>query len=83
MGVREPRAVRQARDLRAGDKVEINREVMTVRYVSSRQARIDHRAMSMMTRGQDLEPIVSVDFLNSQGRQVSHEFDAGQIVLVL
>jgi hypothetical protein len=72
----------QARNLRSGDKTFINREPMTVKYVSSRQARADRRALSMMTRGRDLEDVISVDFINSQGRLVSREFDALQTLSV-
>jgi len=72
----------QARNLRAGDLTFINSEPMIVKYVSSRQARTDRRALSMMTRGRDLEPVVGVDFINSQGRLVSHEFDALQTLSV-
>ena len=61
--------------LQTGDKVTINNQVMTVKSVSFRQARVDKRAMSMMTSGRDLQPVVSVDFLNAQGRLVSHEFN--------
>lgn len=61
--------------LQAGDKVTINNQVMTVKSVSFRQARVDKRAMSMMTSGRDLQPVVSVDFINAQGRLVSHEFN--------
>jgi hypothetical protein len=72
----------QARNLSAGDLTFINSEPMIVKYVSSRQARTDRRALSMMTRGRDLEPVVSVDFINSQGRLVSHEFNALQTLSV-
>ena len=76
------RRVVQARNLRSGDLTFINSEPMIVKYVSSRQARADRRALSMMTRGRDLEPVVSVDFINSQGRLVSREFDALQTLSV-
>ncbi len=61
--------------LQVGNKVTINNQVMTVKSVWFRQARADKRAMSMMTSGRDLLRVVSVDFLNAQGRLVSHEFN--------
>ena len=70
-----------AASLRAGDKVNINHQVMTVRSVSFLQARADKRAMSMMTRGRDLAPVVQVDFLNAQGRLVSRDFDDMEVVI--
>jgi len=69
-----------ASSLRAGDKVFINNQTMTVRSVSFVQARADKRAMSMMTRGRDLAPIVQVDFLNAQGILVSRDFDDMEVV---
>lgn len=63
-----------AGSLRAGDKVNINHQPMTVRSVSFLQARADKRAMSMMTRGRDLAPVVQVDFIDAQGRLVSRDF---------
>lgn len=71
-----------ARYLRAGNKVTINNQVMTVRYVSFRSERADKRAMSMMTRGRDLGLLVVVDSLNEQGRQVSHEFNETELITV-
>ncbi len=71
-----------ARYLRAGNKVTINNQVMTVRYVSFRSERADKRAMSMMTRGRDLGLLVVVDLLNEQGRQVSHEFNETELITV-
>ena len=71
-----------ARYLRAGNKVTINNQVMTVRYVSFRSERADKRVMSMMTRGQDLGLLVVVDLLNEQGRQVSHEFNETELITV-
>ena len=70
-----------ASSLRAGDKVSINNQDMTVRSVSFLQARADKRAMSMMTRGRDLAPVVQVDFLNPQGRLVSRDFDDMEVVI--
>ncbi len=71
-----------ASSLRTGDKVNINHQVMTVKSVSFRQARVDRRAMSMMTSGRDLAPVVSVDFLNEQGRLVSHDFGDRELVII-
>lgn len=71
-----------ARYLRAGNKVTINHELMTVRYVSFRSERADKRAMSMMTRGRDLGLLVVVDLLNDKGRQVSHEFNETELIAV-
>jgi len=71
-----------AGNLRAGDKVVINNQVMTVKFVSFTQARVDKRAMSMMISGRDLQPVVSVDFLNAQGRLVSHEFDQMESITI-
>ena len=71
-----------ASSLRAGDKVFINNQDMTVRSVSFGQARADKRAMSMMTRGRDLGLLVVVDLLNKQGRQVSHEFNETELITV-
>lgn len=71
-----------ASSLRAGDKVFINNQDMTVRYVSFRSERADKRAMSMMTRGRDLASVVQVDLLNEQGRQVSHEFNETELITV-
>ena len=70
-----------ASSLRAGDKVFINNQDMTVRSVSFGQARADKRAMSIMTRGRDLAPVVQVDFLNAQGRLVSRDFDDMEVVI--
>ena len=71
-----------ASSLRAGDKVSINNQDMTVRYVSFRSERADKRVMSMMTRGRDLGLLVVVDLLNEQGRQVSHEFNETELITV-
>lgn len=70
-----------ASSLRAGDKVSVNNQIMTVKSVSFTQARADKRAMSMLTRGRDLAPVVQVDFLNAQGRLVSREFDDTEVVI--
>lgn len=81
-GVHRPRLIRAARDLRAGDKVVINRNMLTVKFVSHLPARIDRRAIEMMTRGRDLEGKVMVDAKNDEGRTVRHEFDENEVVSI-
>lgn len=82
VGIRRPRMIRSARDLRAGDKVEIGRQMVTVKFVSHLPARIDQRAIEMMTRGRDLEGTVMVEASNDEGRTVRHEFDETEVVTV-
>jgi hypothetical protein len=79
IGVPRPRLVRVARDLRRGDVIEINRKLVTVEFTSWIPARLDQRAISMMTRGRDLEGRVSVHGRNEDGRTVCHEFSEGDI----
>jgi len=74
--------IRSARDLRSGDKVEISRQMVTVRFVSHLPARIERRAMEMMTRGRDLEGTVMVEASNEEGRTVRHEFEETEVVTV-
>lgn len=69
-----------AGSLRAGDKITVNNKFMIVKSVSFRQARTDKRAISMMTRGRDLAPVVQVDFINAQGRLVSRDFYDTEVV---
>lgn len=82
VGVRRPRIIRSARDLRAGDKVEIGRQMVTVKFVSHLPARIEQRAIEMMTRGRDLEGTVIVEASNEEGRTVRHEFDEHEVVSI-
>lgn len=82
MGVRRPRTVRLARDLRSADRVQINREMVTVEFVSSLPARVERRALEMMTRGRDLDGTVIVEGKNEQGRTIRHEFDEHEVVSI-
>jgi len=82
MGVRRPRTVRLARDLRSADRVQINREMVTVEFVSSLPARVERRALEMMTRGRDLDGTVIVEGRNEQGRTIRHEFDEHEVVSI-
>lgn len=74
--------IRSARDLRAGDKVEISRQMVTVKFVSHLPARLDQRAMEIVTRGRDLEGTVIVEATNDEGRTVRHELAESEIVSV-
>lgn len=74
--------IRSARDLRAGDKVEIGRQMVTVKFVSHLPARIEQRTIEMMTRGRDLEGTVIVEASNEEGSRVRHEFPENEIVSV-
>ena len=82
MGVRRPRTVRLARDLRSADRVQINREMVTVEFVSSLPARVERRALEMMTRGRDLDGTVIVEGRSEQGRTIRHEFDEHEVVSI-
>lgn len=56
--------------------------MLTVKFVSHLPARIDRRAIEMMTRGRDLEGKVMVDAKNDEGRTVRHEFDENEVVSI-
>jgi hypothetical protein len=74
--------IRSARDLRAGDKLEISRRMVTVKFVSYLPARLEERTMEMMTRGRDLEGTVVVEARDGDGRTVRHEFLEGEVVTI-
>lgn len=82
LGVARPRSIRAARDLRAGDKVSINREFVTVKFVSFLPARIDQRALELLTYGRDKEGTVIVETKADDGRTVRHEFDESEVVSI-
>lgn len=81
-GFRRPRLVRAAKDLRKGDIIEIGREVVTVSFASWMPARLDQRAMEILTRGQDKEGTVTVQGKTPEGRIVRHDFDESEIVSI-
>jgi len=82
VGIARPRSVRAARDLRAGDKVSIGRDLVTVLFVSHLPARIEQRAMEILSRGRDLNGSVIVEARNDDGRHVRHEFDEDEVVSI-
>jgi hypothetical protein len=81
-GFRRPRMIRAARDLRRGDIIEIGREVVTVSFASWEPARLDQRAMEILTRGMDKEGSVSIQGKTVEGRTVRHEFGENDIVTI-
>jgi len=82
VGIARPRSVRAARDLRAGDKVSIGRDLVTVLFASHLPARIEQRTMELLTRGRDLKGSVIVEARNDDGRRVRHEFDEDEVVSI-
>lgn len=82
VGIARPRSVRAARDLRAGDKVNINRKLVTVRFISFLPARIDQRALELLTYGRDKDGTVIVEAKTDEGRTIRHEFDENEVVSI-
>lgn len=80
MGTLKPRTVRAARDLRTGEKILSQNEMMTIHFVSFLPARVDRRAMEMLTRGRDIADAVVIEAKSDSGRMQRIEFDAGDIV---
>jgi len=56
--------------------------MVTVEFVSSLPARVERRALEMMTRGRDLDGTVIVEGRNEQGRTIRHEFDEHEVVSI-
>lgn len=81
-GFRRPRMVRAARDLRKGDIIEIGRQTVTVSFASWMPARIDQRALELLTYGRDKEGTVTVQGKTVEGQIVRHDFGENDIVTI-
>jgi len=82
VGIARPRFVRAARDLRAGDKVNIGRDLVTVLFVSHLPARIEQRTMELLAYGRDLKGSVIVEARDDDDRRIRHEFDEDEVVSI-